>query len=173
MDTIEELIGKKLQRIGRAVDMCWLAFGNNRLVTDHNGKQRTVSEYALDIGSPFRLWNPTNPKLYIGWSDMFNPCGGGERPDDFNWDIQGGNFYDEKVKILQEDVEQMESMIVSKIEMNTLFDLKITFENGFLLETFSECFCKEIELWRLFEPYTKNTHLIVTGSGFEKYIITS
>lgn len=169
MDKLEELIGQKLSRIGRAVDLCWFQFGNYRLETDHNGKQREVADYALDIQSSFRLWNPKNPKFRIGWSDIFNPCGGGERPDDFVWDIQGGNFYDEKVKALQEDSEQMAGMIVKRIEVNELFDLKITFTNGFLLETFSECFCFDVALWRLFEPFTEKPHLIVTGSGLEHY----
>ena len=173
MDNVEELIGKKLQRIGRACDWCWLAFGNNRLVTDHKGRQRTISEYALDIQSSFRLWKPKTPEFNIGWSDVFNPCGGGERPDDFNWDIQGGNFYDEKVKKLQENTEQMDGMIVQNIELNELFDLTIIFANGFLLETFTECFCEKVELWRLFEPYTDNDQLIVTGLGLEKYVHSS
>lgn len=165
---LKDLIRKKLQYFGRAIDVCWFGFGNLTLETDDKGVQRTVAEYALHIQSSFRIWKPGNPQFRIGFSDVFNPCGGGERPEAFNWDIQGGNFYDEKVKAFQENSEQMDGMIVAAVEVNELFDLKITFTNGFLLETFSECFCEAVELWRLFEPYREKPHLVVTGAGLEQ-----
>ena len=168
MGKIEELIGKRLTTIGRACNVCWLGFGSERFVIDHRGIERTVSEYALHIQAAFRLWHPEIPQFRIAYNDIYEPCGGGEPHDDFHWDVQGGNFYDEKVKILRQHSVLMDGMIVAAINMNALYDLKITFENGFLLETFCDCFSKEVELWRLFNPYTDKPHLVVTGTGIEK-----
>lgn len=168
MEKIEELIGKELLTIGRACNVCWLGFGHEHFVIDHKGIERIVSEYSLHIQCAFRLWHPEKPKFRIARDDIYEPCGGGEPPDNFYWDVQDGNFYDEKAKILRQHLEQINDMIVAAIDVNTLYDLKITFENGFLLETFCDCFSKETELWRLFNPYTDKPHLVVTGTGIEK-----
>ena len=167
MFELKELIGQKFQYIGRSIDLCWIGLGDLIPVINHKGEEVTRAKYALHILSNFRIWQPSNSNFRIGYGDMFNPCGGVERPEDFDFDIQGGNFYDEKVVILQQDSELMSGLIVKTVEMNEMFDLKIVFENGVILQTFSDCFCESVELWRVFTFGENRKRIIVCGTGID------
>ncbi|MFI3231308.1 MAG: hypothetical protein R3Y29_07170 [bacterium] len=146
---------------------CWIGLGDLISVTNHRGEQVTRAKYALHLQSNFRIYQPTNLDLRIGYGDVFNPYGGVERPENFDFDVQGENFYDEKVAILQQNTVLMNSMIVKTVEISELFDLKIVFDNGVILETFSDCFCESVELWRLFTFGEDSQYIIACGTGIE------
>ncbi len=149
------------------MNLCWISFGDLIEITNYKGEQVIRARYALHIQSNFRIWQFSNYDFRIGYGDVFNPCGGVERPEDFDFDVQGGNFFDEKVAILRQNSELMNGLVIEKIEVNEMFDLKIIFENGVVLETFSDCFCENEELWRLFTFGENRKHIIAYGTRIE------
>ncbi len=161
MIDVKDLIGEKFQYIGRSINLCWIGIGDLIPVTNYKGEKIIKAKYALHIMSNFRIWQPDNPNFRIGYGDVFNPCGGLEPPEGFDYDIQGWNFYDEKVKALQENHQLMSGLIVKTAQTNQIGDLKIVFNNGVILETFSDTFTPNIELWRLFTTNNKKEYQIV------------
>lgn len=168
MVELEDLISKRLRYIGRACDVCWLGFGDLIFETDYKGNKRTSAEYALHIQSAFRLWNPYNKQIHIGYSDIFYPCGDGERPENFEWDIQGNNLYDEKVDNLQKNICIMNELVVAEVKVKEFCDLTILFANGYQIDTLTECFSGDAELWRFFKSGVNEPHLVATGTGLQR-----
>lgn len=66
--------------------------------------------------------------------------------ESFDWDVQGNNLFDEKVKKIFSSVD----INVDYVSVSVNNDLKVGFSNSLILETFINV-SSEIECWRFFE----------------------
>ena len=84
--------------------------------------------------------------------------------DAFDWDVVGANYFDEMIeKYIGDDPFEF---VVKKIDVSKFGDLKISFENGFILELFVDGSGGE-EIWRFFDVFSEKRHLVVLGDGIE------
>ncbi|MCL2353902.1 MAG: hypothetical protein FWC69_04660 [Defluviitaleaceae bacterium] len=82
----------------------------------------------------------------------------------FDWDVVGDNYFDEMIeKYIGDDPFEF---VVKKIDVSKFGDLKISFENGFVLELFVDGSGGE-ESWRFFDVFSEERHLVVLGDGIE------
>ena len=163
-DSISRLIGLTLQSVTRAANMLMLDFGEVREVyCEYRKCLREVNEYALHVQANWRIANYDEQIIKLASSDMYYPIESMEDDPDFNWDVRGNNLFDEKSKAW---FESAETIIVEDCELNDIGDLTIRFSNNDELYIFADS-SSDSELWRLFEPYSKEKHLVMTGLGLE------
>lgn len=157
------LIGLPLWDAGRAADLAWFAFGDRRTVKDFRGDPKEVGEFALHVHCGWRIVQ--NERVIVGHRDLYYPAGAGSEcqaiPADFNWDVQGANRMDERLKQLFENPPA--GMIVKRIEVGLAGALQLFFENEAVLEIFPNDSFDE-EHWRLFRPYRGEQHFVVGGN---------
>lgn len=159
-DEIKQIEGKQLQDIGRAIDIIWLAIGENieRMIAN---KMRLRSTYAIHLSCACRLIGADREILFAG-DDKYCPIQKEPYDENFNWDVQGNNLFDHKAKNW---FLSNKPIFISSVEMSRLGDLKIFFGNGHLLEAFVSY--SEEESWRFFEPGVNVPHLVVSGNNIE------
>ena len=160
------LIGLPLWDAGRASDLVWFAFGGRRIVQDFRGQPKEVGEYALHVQCAWRFLRADT--TIVGSRDLYYPTGWGmdspDVPADFNWDVQGANRVDERLKVFFQN--ESRDLIVNRVEPGLAGALQIFFKDETVLEIFpNDSF--EGEHWRLFRPYRDESHFIVTGKGIE------
>ena len=157
----EDLIGKNVCGIGRAAAMCWIHFGRPVEIV-LRGRKRILGEFALDLDCPWRIRDRSG-SIMLGSADMFTPASGHVPDENFDWEMQGSNLFDEKVKSLFPEDSQI---VVTSAGLNGNYDLAITFSNGLRLESFVNASSRE-ECWRLFMPEMEHGDLSMTGTGIE------
>lgn len=154
------LIGMSLWTAGRAADLAWFHFGQRRLIKDYYGNPREVGEYALHLQCAWRIVQ--DETVLVASRDLYYPPGTTEPefPPDFNWDVQGGNRLDERLK----NFFLSATLYVVQIEAGCAGALRIFLGSGIVLEVFpDDSFDKEH--WRLFRPYLNEAHFVVKGSS--------
>jgi hypothetical protein len=167
-EALHPIIGMPLWSIGRAGNLEWFAFGEQRRVIDNatkDGEPKIVSDYALHVQCSWRILDLK--RVFVASRDRFYPAGDDpyKAIDDFEWDMPGVNRCDERIsKLLLEWATN--PMIVSAIEADFVGGLKISFDNGYILDIFPDL-SLEAELWRFFKPYIDEEHFVVTGRGIE------
>lgn len=173
-EALTRLNGEKLDKIMRAGSMADFGFGDfiekeihrydeNKKITS---KIISVPRFALHIDCCFRLI--CGNKIVLSKSDMFQPTTEIENEpdfdwDNFDWDVQRNNRFDEIAN--NYFGEESPNFIVKAITVNKWGDLKIKFENSFILETFTDSSGSE-ECWRFFESGSEE-HIVVSGQGLE------
>ena len=155
-EILEKMINQKVRTIGRASGMLWLGLGEEIDYVDYKGRTTKKSEYALHLQCPWRIKN-TESCIVVASYDMYEPNSTTKWSEDFDWDIQGNNLYDEKVKNWFE--EQDRSVIA--YELKTNLDLAVTFDDGNSLEIFINT-TADVECWRFFSFRSKND-VVVSG----------
>ena len=142
--------------IGCVLNMIWISFGNDNNCND---------KWALHIQSSFRILDIENMKIVVASSDLYWPSSKISDEKDFDWEIQGNNLFDEKIKKwLQNNAE----LFVDKCDINLWGDLRIVFSNGERLDIFVDS-SEYVECWRLFEKNNKErNHLVITGLGYDE-----
>ena len=171
-EALTQLHGEKLQQVTRAGSMASFGFGayvekqvhrynENRVLM---AKTITAPQLALHIDCSFRL--TCGVDILVSKGDMFQPASIVESEQDFDWDcfdwdVQGKNRFDEAVS--RYFCEALGDFVVAKAAIGKWGDLKITFANGFVLETFTDSSGNE-ECWRFFEIGAE-THVVVSGQG--------
>lgn len=148
--------GKQLQKIGRAVDIIWLAIGETIECIIAN-KMRLRSTYAIHISCACRVSSINHEILFTG-DDKYCPKPGLTLDENFDWDVEGNNLFDYKAKIW---FSSNSPIYVKSVEISRLGDLKILFDNGDVLEAFVSY--SEEESWRFFEPCMNKKHFVVSG----------
>ena len=180
LDFIQEklniLLGQPLRSICRGGGSIFIGFGEpvekDSAYFTEDGKatvRKTMSDkYALHIecGSRFICGD----EIIFAKRDMFLPSTSIENQpafdwDTFEWDARGNNLFDEKANHYLGD--KSFDFIVKRIIPNQWGDLKICFENDFVLEIFSDVSENE-ECWRFFAVNSTDDHLVVTAQGIEK-----
>ena len=125
------VLSKPFRYIGRASNMAWLGFGQDVSGEDFHGKKRILAQYALHVQCSFRVVHLN--KIILGNSDIFEPNTQTKCMENFNWDVMGGNLYDEKSQILIEELKN-ESIVVSNVEVSCWGDLKLELTDGYVIE---------------------------------------
>jgi hypothetical protein len=150
---------------GRASDMMWFSFGEERQVTDSTGKGKKVGEYALHVQCAWRIVGPEG--ILVGSSDIYLPPGSSLDIDGrshFNWDVPGGNRCD--VQMERFFLEQRLPLVVETIEVDLVGGMKIRLAKGFALEVLPTS-SADIEQWRVFQPGIEGSHFVVKGNGIQ------
>lgn len=160
---ISIILNEPFRYIGRASDIAWLGFGEDKISRDFHGRERVLAQYALHIQCSFRIIS--SDKIILANSDMFEPSKKNEEKVNFNWDSVGENLYDEKSELLTKKLE-VNSFIVSDINISRYGDLKIRTSNDYVIEVFNNISYND-ESWRFFEPGCDKYHLIITGQKME------
>ena len=160
-----KLVGLKLQDVGRASNLFWLGFGDIIQII-RRGKTQETAEYALHIQCSWRI--TLNDKIVVASRDFYSPSSewGGDI-EDFDWDMQGKNRFDERIKAFVEDKEQLQ---VKNIESDCIGGLKVFFSDGYTLEAFPDSSKDDDqgEHWRFFNRKDNSPHFVVSGVGIEK-----
>lgn len=163
---LSKLLYLKLQYAGRASNLFWLGFGELISVT-RKGETKTVAEYALNIQCSWRI--SKGEKILVASRDFYSPFSGWEEDNgDFDWDVQGNNRFDERIKPFLESVQG--NIIVESIESDDVGGLKVFLSEGFVLEVFPDSSEDDeySEFWRFFNRKDGSPHFVVAGNGIDK-----
>jgi len=150
---LDELKGCNLVSAGRASSLAWFLF------------VKEDDEYALHLQTGFRV--VVDDSIYFTSSDIFQPSEIVENAECFNfenfdWDVQGNNRYDEKVKLFSEKYSF--NLCVSEVSLNQFGDLLIQLSGAVKIEVFVNA--SRGECWRFFKR-NSDSHLVITGEGLE------
>lgn len=175
-EALSKLNGEKLQTVMRAGSMGDFGFGNyvekevRRFDEEKNlvTKKISVPKFALHIDCHFRL--SCGNEIILSRGDIFQPSltllqDTDFNYDTFNWDVYGNNRYDEISKQFFGDGAS--DFTINKVTISVLGDVRLHFENNFLLEISPDISGSE-ECWRFFEIGT-DEHIVVSGQGLEEY----
>jgi hypothetical protein len=160
------LIGLPLWSIGRAGDIEWFAFGNERReVPGRDNVTKIVSEYSLHVQCAWRIRN--QDKIIVASRDRFYPPGNDplSNLEEFEWDTPGGNRLDELISKLLEE-RSLNPFIVISVRADTVGGVNINLIEGYRLEIFPDDSLSS-EYWRFFKPFSEQEHFIITGHGVE------
>ena len=160
-----KLVGLKLQYAGRASNLFWLGFWDIVQIV-RRGRTEETAEYALHIQCSWRI--TLGNKIVVASRDFYTPNSQwDERNEDFDWDIQGNNRFDERIKHFTNDNRQIEVLQIDSDEVGGFY---VTLSGGYKLEVFPDSSeeDEQSEHWRLFNRKENNHHFIVTGNGIEK-----
>lgn len=157
MICISVLERKQFLSIGRASDLLWIKFGERAMDQKAEAGGMKRREYALDIQCPWRIKDKSNSGIILASYDIYEPNSQIEWNESFDWDVQGNNLFDEKVKKIFSSVD----INVDYVSVSVNNDLTVGFSNGLILETFINV-SSEIECWRFFEK-GKDEHLVIYG----------
>lgn len=162
---VEKLVGLKLQYAGRASNLFWLGFGDIVQIV-RRGRTEETAEYALHIQCSWRI--TLGNKIVVASRDFYTPNSQwDEKNEDFDWDVQGNNRFDERIKTFTKDNGHIE---VLQIDSDEVGGFNVTLSGGYKLEVFPDSSEDDgqSEYWRLFNRKENNPHFIVTGNGIEK-----
>lgn len=161
-----KLIGLKLQYAGRASNLFWLGFGEMVLVKRRKGTE-LLAEYSLHIQCAWRITKEN--KILVASRDFYYPrSDSDEEIDSFDWDVQGNNRFDEKIKNLMEDVKG--KLIVEGIDSDDIGGLKVYLSEKYVLEAFPDESDddEDSEFWRFFNMKDDSPHFVVEGNGIQR-----
>ncbi|MED4067588.1 hypothetical protein [Priestia megaterium] len=163
---LESLVGSKINNMGRASNLFWLELGE-RLSVVRRGRTIELSEYALNIQCSWRITQGN--KIVVASRDFYYPSSDwNEVKEDFDWDVQGNNKFDEKLKYLMKSIT--EPLTVEKIDSDEIGGLKVFLSKDFTLNVFPDSSedGEYNEFWRFFTRGKGSFHFVVTGNGIEK-----
>jgi len=163
---LNKLIGLKFQYGGRASNLFWLGFGE-MITVKRLRETNELAEYALHIQCSWRITKSN--KILVASRDLYSPNSEwDEENEDFDWDVQGNNRFDERIKSLMEDVK--ETLDVRKIESDEVGGLKVFFTENYVLEIFPDISDEDeySEFWRFINFRDKSPHFVVKGFGIER-----
>lgn len=163
---LSKILGLKLQYAGRASNLFWLGFGEMITVTKRE-KTNTVAEYALNIQCSWRICK--GKRIVVASRDFYSPFSGWDEANgDFDWDIQGNNRFDERIKFFLESVQG--NFFVESIDSDAVGGLKVFLSEGFVLEVFPDSTEDDeySEFWRFFNRKNGSPHFVVTIKGIDK-----
>jgi len=174
-NAISVLIGQPLRSVSRAGSMIMVNFGDfiekktseRMKASDRNSDRAIVGNLALHIECCARF--TCGNEIIFAKSDIFLP--GIHLLDSldlkwsgFEWDVLGSNYFDEMVS--KHFGEHMHGFVVKEVFISKFGDLRISFENNFVLELFADG-SGGSENWRFFEVNSDNAHLVVFGDSID------
>ena len=155
------LVGNPIESIGRSSDMVWIGFGRRVATKDYKGNPICKSEIALHIQCPWKIADVINKKIELASSDIYEPVSTEEWDEKFNWDIQGGNLFDEKAQCW---IASNSEVTVDSVKFNFVGDLNVHLSNKMELCVFVNS-STDIECWRILEADKSKPHFVVCGNG--------
>jgi hypothetical protein len=156
---LSELIGERLNYIGRAANMLDIGFGEDVEYTTIKGEKRTVSRLVLHVQSSWRIIK--EDVIVLAFNDFFVPKDGVSYAV-FEENSFGNSQFDEESEKLNEVIKS-NLIKVTKICADELGDITIFMDNKYRLEVFVDVSGIE-ESWRFFEMDSEKSHFVV----FEK-----
>jgi hypothetical protein len=150
---LEVLVGGNLVAVGRASSLAWFVF------------EKDGEEYALHLQTGFRV--VVDDAVFLAGDDIYRPtdammgCEGFDYAQ-FDWGIQGGNRYDERVVALDERFGT--GLVVTGASVTQFGDLAVQMAGHVRLEVFVTS--SQDECWRFFKRHSDD-HLVVMGYGIE------
>lgn len=160
---INAIRGESFRSIGRAVDMCWLSFGQTIKVRDHKGNEKEKGAYALHLQCPWRIIDEHTGVIVMASSDIYEPNSKLEWSEEFEWDVIGNNLFDEKAEKWN---SEKNITCVSAVKITNFGDIEIRFSNGFLFNSFMNISLDE-EGWRFLKCDCTDSHMVGTGTGIK------
>jgi hypothetical protein len=164
---LNKINGLKLQYTGRASDLFWLGFGEIVQII-RRGRTEETAEYTLHIQCSWRitLYN----KIVVASRDIYAPNPEWDDLNDvFDWDIQGNNKFDERIKSFSKYSGQL---MVERIEADDVGGIEVFLSNGYKLEAFPDSSGDDdgddSEHWRFFNRKENSPHFVVSGKGIER-----
>jgi hypothetical protein len=172
------LKGEKLQYVMRAGSMGDFGLGDLVDVDDNTQDDnrkfvpiRKLPRFIIHVDGRFRM--TCGDEIILSKNDMFCPSTTKENEPGFDWsawaadendgwDVKGNNRYDEICSQYFND--EPFDFAVKKVTVSKWGDLKIEFENGFVLETFVDASGDE-ECWCFFVVNDLNSFITITGRG--------
>ena len=154
---LSRLVGKKFNRISRAVDMLCLLLGEDHIITDRRGQQQKAAEYAIHFQTQWRFRQDNT--ILLASRDIYEPyCK--EVPADWKYDPIGrpdalSSVFDVQAKVF---AAKMRDAVVTECRLTPANDIVILFSNGVVLEQFTSATLRDEE-WRLIE-FIKDEHIV-------------
>jgi hypothetical protein len=161
---IGKLVDLKLQFAGRASNLFWLGFGDI-ISVNRRGKTEETAEYALHIQCSWRI--TLDNKIVVASRDFYSPRSDWEgNQDDFDWDIEGENRFDERIKNF---LKVKGSLIVKQVEPDMIGGLKFILSDDYILDVFPDSSeeDEQSEHWRFFNRKDNSPHLVVSVKGID------
>jgi hypothetical protein len=160
---LDVLIGEPLWSSGRAADLEWFQFGQRRTVKDFRGNVKEVGEYALHVQCTWRIRR--GDQVVVGSRDLYVPAEeSDDPPKDFDWIAQGANRRDKRIaELFQNETRQF---LVQQVEVGEAGRFTIILDDEYALDVFPDDSLSN-EYWRIFKPYAKEPHFVVSGKGLE------
>lgn len=161
LDAVGCLIGQPLWASARACDLQSFQFGRRQLVKNWRGELVELGQWALHVLCAWRLSGPDG--IIVASRDRYYPPGDPEDvPDDFDWDVPGGNRCDERIGAFFSKVSENPPSVVA-VDADRLGGLRLSLTGDHVLELFPDDSLPD-ERWRLFSPGS-DEHFVVTGRG--------
>ncbi|KZE64271.1 hypothetical protein AWM68_14370 [Fictibacillus phosphorivorans] len=162
---LDKLNGLKLQYAGRSSDLLWLGFGEIVQIS-RRGRTEETAEYALHIQCSWKI--TLNNKIVVASRDIYAPSSEWNNlNDDFDWDIQGTNKFDERIKSINKFSGQL---MVDRIEADDIGGIEVFLSGDYKLEVFPDSSGDTVdcEHWRFFNRKENSPHFVVSGEGIER-----
>jgi hypothetical protein len=155
------LSGLRLQKVGRALDMLCMHFGDLQTVTFRSGRQGEVGEWALHLQTPWRISVGSRP--LVGAKDIYTNWETGEFVE---YAEIGESRFDRLTDSLNQRLKSP-AHYTKSIVCDGLGGFRMAFDNDLSFDAFSDISHDhpDHELWRLFEPATEKDHFVVATSG--------
>ena len=153
---LSQIIGLPLTAARRAADMRTFQFGKLRAVD-----RGSVGDFALHVQCPWRIEGPDG--IVTGRLDLWEPVEE-NAPFDDNWNCETSpNLQD--VRLQQWLAHNGVSLVVKSVDADQFGGAAINFGQGFVLRLFPAG--TRGEDWRLFQPKSDTSHLVVSGGAVE------
>lgn len=148
---------KKIQYISRSLDLIDIGFGDMHKKVGRNGKMRNFATYAIHIQCPFRVINQN--EILTGSEDLYISS-----IDESYIDLNDDSIslFDD---IIGRNINILKKERVTDIKINEFGDLEIKCQNIRILVFVAGT--TDCEAWRFFEVGKDDSHLVVSGKGFE------
>lgn len=158
---LKVLIGERVRQFRRAALMFGIGFGEDveykHIAGPKRGSISFLPKFALHIHSSWRLLKNNN--ICLGQSDLFNHMDG-----NFKLYIDDDESINDvaftKVSGELNELLELETIRVTKVEANDLGDLKVYMEKGYCLELFVDS-SENNESWRFFRNDDDSGHFVV------------
>ena len=161
------LVGQPVSDIGRAVDMLTVGFGPLVETTNRRGERHLISDHYLHIQETWRITRAD--AVVVGYADWHYPPAGSD---------VGYDAFDEASSYRTRQTDLVEAWrehdgadhVVAAVAGSEAGDLRISFADGCLLETFvnQASIGEADELWRLLPPRSTargGPHFVVSVGG--------
>ena len=161
---LQQLVGYEFTRTTRAANMECLKFGV-LYRDDYKGIERQVGEFGIHLQCPWRITKDNT--LLIGSDDLVaQPDETAEYDENFEWDIQGGNLRDVKLKSFLNSGKY----IVKSVSADYFGGFELCFNDNVKLTSFPASTSKFVysEYWRLLDNRNEDSeHFVVNSYGIE------
>ncbi len=159
MNLIDRLIGQNVGDIGRACNLLCIPIGE--IIGKSKWFGGDLTKYDIHCQCAWRLLD-FKRRIIVASSDFYYPPSNMEWSESFQWDVKGGNLFDEIIAVFNASHKNL------RIKSATIIgdiDLRIEFEGAVVFEAFADS--SEEENWRILQRSPKSIHLVSRGNRLE------